>query len=225
MQLTPAELWATMGLIAKGVVITLIILSIWSLAVGVERFIYYSIVKKQSKELAPKLARLLKEEKVDEAITLSTRSKFRRSHLGKVVSAGLQEYQHQSELGVSIEARIEASQRAIERATVKVNKELKRGLNALATIASTSPFIGLFGTVFGIINAFHSMAITGAGGIGTVAAGIAEALVTTGTGIFVAVPAVWFYNFYLSQVDILTAEMANAGSEIIDYFSREMKEA
>lgn len=224
MQLTPAELWASMGLLAKGVFVTLIVLSIWTLAVGIERIIYYSIVKKQSKALAPKLAKLLKEEKIDEAIALATRNNFRRSHLGKVVAAALQEYQHQTELGVPVEARLEAAQRAIERAVTKVNKELKRGLNALATIGSTAPFIGLFGTVFGIINAFHSMAITGAGGIGTVAAGIAEALVTTGAGIFVAIPAVWFYNFHLAQVEVLTAEMANAGSEIIDYFSREIKE-
>ncbi len=212
-----------MGLIAKGVFLTLIILSIWSLAVGVERFIYYSAVKKQSKKLAPKLTNLLKEGKLDEAIALATNKNFRKSHLGKVVAAALQEYQHQAELGVPLEKRLESTQRAIERATVKVNKELKRGLNALATIGSTSPFIGLFGTVFGIINAFHSMAVTGAGGIGTVAAGIAEALITTGTGIFVAIPAVWFYNFYLAQVEILTAEMSNAGSELIDFFSKEIE--
>ncbi len=223
MQFTLTELWASMGLIAKGVFITLVILSIWSLAVGIERFIYYSSVKKQSKKLAPKLTNLLKEGKLDEAIALATNRNFRRSHLGKVVAAALQEYQHQAELGVPLDKRLESTQRAIERATVKVNKELKRGLNALATIGSTAPFIGLFGTVFGIINAFHSMAVTGAGGIGTVAAGIAEALITTGTGIFVAIPAVWFYNFYLAQVEILTAEMSNAGSEIIDFFSKEIE--
>ncbi len=223
MQFTLTELWASMGLIAKGVFITLVILSIWTLAVGIERFLYYSSVKKQSKKLAPKLTNLLKEGKLDEAIALATNRNFRKSHLGKVVAAALQEYQHQAELGVPLEKRLESTQRAIERATVKVNKELKRGLNALATIGSTAPFIGLFGTVFGIINAFHSMAVTGAGGIGTVAAGIAEALITTGTGIFVAIPAVWFYNFYLAQVEILTAEMSNAGSEIIDFFSKEIE--
>ncbi len=223
MQFTLTELWASMGLIAKGVFLTLVILSIWTVAVGVERFIYYSAVKKQSKKLAPKLTNLLKEGKLDEAIALATNKNFRKSHLGKVVAAALQEYQHQAELGVPLEKRLESTQRAIERATVKVNKELKRGLNALATIGSTAPFIGLFGTVFGIINAFHSMAVTGAGGIGTVAAGIAEALITTGTGIFVAIPAVWFYNFYLAQVEILTAEMSNAGSEIIDFFSKEIE--
>ncbi len=219
MQFTLTELWSSMGLIAKGVFISLVILSIWTLAVGIERFLYYSSVKKQSKKLAPKLTNLLKEGKLDEAIALATNKNFRKSHLGKVVAAALQEYQHQAELGVPMEKRLASTQRAIERATVKVNKELKRGLNALATIGSTAPFIGLFGTVFGIINAFHSMAVTGAGGIGTVAAGIAEALITTGTGIFVAIPAVWFYNFYLAQVEVLTAEMSNAGSEIIDFFS------
>ncbi len=218
------ELWNSMGYIAKGVAITLLTLSVWSLATGIERFIYYNKIKKQSKILAPKLAKLLKEGKIDEAITLATSKQFRLSHLGKVVAAGLQEYKHQEEMGASPEQRIEAAQRAIERATVQVNKELKRGLNALATIGSTSPFIGLFGTVFGIINAFRGMAVTGSGGIGAVAAGIAEALITTGLGIGIAVPAVWFYNFYIAKVDIFTAEMANAGSELIDFFGRQQGE-
>lgn len=218
------ELWHSMGYIAKGVAIILLSLSVWSLALGVERFLYYNKIKKQSKILAPKLAKLLKEGKLEEAISLATSKQFRLSHLGKVVAAGLQEYQNQEEMGANHEQRIEAARRAIERATVQVNKELKRGLNALATIGSTSPFIGLFGTVFGIINAFRGMAVTGSGGIGAVAAGIAEALITTGLGIGIAVPAVWFYNFYIAKVDVFTAEMANAGSELIDYFGRQQGE-
>ncbi len=218
------ELWHSMGYIAKGVAIILLSLSVWSLALGVERFLYYNKIKKQSKILAPKLAKLLKEGKLEEAISLATSKQFRLSHLGKVVAAGLQEYQNQEEMGANPDQRIEAAKRAIERATVQVNKELKRGLNALATIGSTSPFIGLFGTVFGIINAFRGMAVTGSGGIGAVAAGIAEALITTGLGIGIAVPAVWFYNFYIAKVDVFTAEMANAGSELIDYFGRQQGE-
>jgi biopolymer transport protein ExbB/biopolymer transport protein TolQ len=96
--------------------------------------------------------------------------------------------------------------------------EFRRGLNGLATIGSTGPFVGLFGTVFGVITAFQGMATAGSAGIGAVAAGIAEALITTGFGILVAVIAVMFFNFLLNKVDIFTGEMANASSELIDHY-------
>jgi biopolymer transport protein ExbB/biopolymer transport protein TolQ len=91
-------------------------------------------------------------------------------------------------------------------------------MTILATVGATAPFVGLFGTVFGIINAFQGMAATGSGGIGAVAAGIAEALVTTGTGIGVAIPAVWFFNLFTARIEIFTNEMGNAASELIDFF-------
>jgi len=113
---------------------------------------------------------------------------------------------------------IEAARRAIERATLMTTADFKRGLGGLATIGATAPFIGLFGTVVGIINAFRGMAITGSGGLGAVSAGIAEALVTTAVGLFVAIPAVWLYNYFLNQVERFQVEMANSSSELIDFF-------
>jgi biopolymer transport protein ExbB/biopolymer transport protein TolQ len=95
---------------------------------------------------------------------------------------------------------------------------MKKGLSTLATIGATAPFVGLFGTVVGIINAFKGMATTGSGGIGAVAGGIAEALVTTAFGLFVAIPAVWFYNYFQNKTDLLDIEMANASSELVDHF-------
>ncbi len=91
---------------------------------------------------------------------------------------------------------VEAASRAIERATLLTTSDFKKGIGSLATIATTAPFIGLFGTVIGIINAFRGMALTGSGGIGAVSAGIAEALVTTALGLFVAIPAAWMFNFF-----------------------------
>ena len=96
--------------------------------------------------------------------------------------------------------------------------DFKRGLGGLATIGATAPFIGLFGTVVGIINAFRGMAITGSGGLGAVSAGIAEALVTTALGLFVAIPAVWLYNYFLNRVERFQIEMANSSSELVDFF-------
>ena len=113
---------------------------------------------------------------------------------------------------------IEASKRALERASAIVHAELKRGVSGLATIGSTAPFVGLFGTVVGIIHAFQGIAAQKSPGIGAVSAGIAEALVTTAIGLFVAVPAVWVYNYFTSKVEAFDVEMDNSSSELIDYF-------
>jgi len=96
--------------------------------------------------------------------------------------------------------------------------DMKKSLSGLATIGATAPFVGLFGTVVGIINAFRGMALTGSGGIGAVSAGIAEALITTALGLLVAIPAVWMYNYFMNKIDRFQVEMSNIASELIDYF-------
>ena len=102
--------------------------------------------------------------------------------------------------------------------TLMTTAEFKKGLGNLATISTTAPFVGLFGTVAGIIHAFQGMALTGSGGLGAVSAGIAEALVTTAFGLFVAIPAVWLYNYFLNKVDRFQVEMSNSSSQLIDFF-------
>ena len=121
---------------------------------------------------------------------------------------------------VDTETGCRAIVRAIEREALITASDFKKGVGALATIATTAPFIGLFGTVIGIINAFRGMAQSGAGGLGSVSAGIAEALVTTALGLFVAIPAVWLYNYFLNKIDRFQVEMSNSASELIDYFMK-----
>jgi biopolymer transport protein ExbB/biopolymer transport protein TolQ len=193
-------------------------MSVYAIAVGIERLLVYSKAKKQSNILLRLISKLWQEGKIDEYIKLSSDKKFKNSHLAKVLVAGLGELQFQEESKAPYAEIVESAKRAIERSTIKSVAEFKRGLNGLATIGSTSPFVGLFGTVFGIITAFNDMAVSGSGGIGTVAAGISEALVTTGAGIGVAVIAVWFFNLLLNKVEVFTGEMANASSELIDHF-------
>jgi biopolymer transport protein ExbB/biopolymer transport protein TolQ len=138
-----------------------------------------------------------------------------------VLLAGLNEYEYQKESGgVSRDDMMEAAHRAIERATALNLTDLKRGLSGLATVGATAPFVGLFGTVAGIINAFRGMALTGSGGIGAVSAGIAEALVATAFGLFVAIPAVWAFNYLTTRVEGFTVEMDNSASELIDYMAK-----
>lgn len=209
-------MWHTMGWPAKAVVIVLFIMSAWSIAVMIDRYIVYQAARKQSRLFAPAVAGALKEGKLDEAIAISEQNK--RSHLAKVVSAGLQEFQaHQASADISGE-EIEASKRALERASAIVHAELKRGLTALATVGATAPFVGLFGTVLGIIDAFVGISSSHMTGIGAVAGGIAEALVTTAIGLLVAIPAVWLYNYFSGKLEAFDVEMDNSSSELIDYF-------
>jgi biopolymer transport protein ExbB/biopolymer transport protein TolQ len=118
----------------------------------------------------------------------------------------------------SREELLDTVRRSIQRATALTANDLKKGVSALATIGATAPFVGLLGTVVGVINAFTGIASTGSGGIGAVSAGIAEALVETALGLLVAIPAVWFYNYLTGRIEYFNVEMDNSSSELVDYF-------
>jgi biopolymer transport protein ExbB/biopolymer transport protein TolQ len=210
------SMWKQMGLPARLVVITLFIMSAYSIGVMIDRFMAYSAARKQSRAFSPAVAGALREGKLDEAVKIADR--FKKSHLAKVVVAGLQEFQaHQISPDIPGE-EIEASKRALDRASAIVHAELKRGISGLATIGSSAPFVGLFGTVLGIINAFKGISTEKSTGLGAVAGGISEALVTTALGLLVAIPAVWMYNYYTSKVESFDVEMENSSSELVDYF-------
>ena len=134
--------------------------------------------------------------------------------------AGLQEYQFQQESGANLsrEDLVDTVRRAIQRASALTANDLKKGVAALATIGATAPFVGLLGTVVGIITAFQGIAATGSGGLGAVSAGISEALVETALGLVVAIPAVWFYNYLTGRIEYFNVEMDNSSSELLDYF-------
>ena len=212
-----------MGWLARFVVIVLFIMSAWSIGVMIDRFLAYSAARTQSRQFAPAVAGALREGKLDEAIKIADR--FPKSHLAKVVVAGLQEFKAH---GVSPDLsgeQVEASRRALERSEAIVHAELKRGVSSLATIGSTGPFVGLFGTVVGIINAFKGISTEKSTGLGAVAGGISEALVTTAVGLFVAIPAVWMYNYFSGRIEAFDVEMGNSSSELLDYFLKRTQKA
>jgi biopolymer transport protein ExbB/TolQ len=212
-------MWQSMNWVAKGVVIVLAIMSVWSLTIAIERLYRFQMAKKESLRLAREITPMLKQHKLEEAINFANKKDFRHSHLARVLSAGLTEFQYQSSEQLPPDFDIVASgQRAIERETLMTTAEMKKGLGNLATISTTAPFVGLFGTVAGIIHAFQGMALSGSGGLGAVSAGIAEALVTTAFGLFVAIPAVWLYNYFLQKVERFQVEMSNSSSQLTDYF-------
>jgi biopolymer transport protein ExbB/biopolymer transport protein TolQ len=212
----PLSLWKQMGILAKIVVIVLFLMSGWSIGIMIDRALAFSAARSQSRAFAPAVAGALRDGKIDEAIKVADRNK--KSHLAKVVAAGLQEFRAHGESTELPGEELEASRRALERAEAIVHAELKRGLSGLATIGSTAPFVGLFGTVVGILNAFKGISNAKATGLAAVAGGISEALVTTAIGLFVAIPAVWMFNYFTGRVEAFDVEMDNSSSELIDYF-------
>ena len=217
------SMWAQMGVPAKIVVLILFVMSAWSIGVMIDRVLAYRAARKQSRQFAPAVAGALREGKLEEAIKIADR--YKKSHLAKVVVAGLQEFKaHQDTTEIPGE-EIESSKRALDRAESIVHAELKRGVTALATIGSSAPFVGLFGTVVGIINAFKGISTEKSTGLGAVAGGISEALVATALGLFVAIPAVWAFNYFTTKLETFDVEMGNSSSELIDYFLKRSQQA
>ena len=214
------KMWGDMGLVARAIAFILVIMSMISFGVAIERIYTFTQARKQSKLYAPQVAKHLKDGRLKDAIAISSSKTYRYSHLAKVVLAGLQEYQLQQESGANLsrEDLVDTVRRAIQRASALTANDLKKGVSALATIGATAPFVGLLGTVVGIITAFQGIAATGSGGLGAVSAGISEALVETALGLVVAIPAVWFYNYLTGRIEYFNVEMDNSSSELLDYF-------
>jgi len=220
MDMSLTALFNSMSWAAKAVVITMFIMSIYSIWVMVERFITFQQAKNQSLKLLGALSNVLTRGDYQQAIDIT--KKYKQSHLAKVISAGLLEFEavRRDKKTSDPEIAIEASRQGMDRTAMITIAELKENLGVLATIGATAPFVGLFGTVIGIIHAFEKMATSG-GGIASVSAGIAEALITTAFGLFVAIPAVWAYNYFQNRIDRFTVEMSNSGSEMAIYFLKE----
>lgn len=220
MNFTVMGLWNEMGVVARGVVIVLVAMSMYSLAIAVERFLTFRRARAASAEFVRALAGILgRPGSLSAARGMEER--FPGSPVARVAGAGVAEldkaFDAAGDAVVNYDI-VDAVIRAMERIRERELANLKRGLPLLATVSSSAPFVGLFGTVGGIITAFQKLAdpAKGGGGIGTVSAGIAEALVTTAVGLGVAITAVWFYNFFNARVDELTVDMDEMASEVAD---------
>jgi biopolymer transport protein ExbB/TolQ len=230
MQISLVDLWNSMGYLAKGVVFMLVIMSIWSLWVAIDKLIMFNRSKKQSIKFAEAFTQEIDKHSIQkQALDLTQDKRYRRSHVAKITNAALQEFlrmkdQAAKASGVNNQPDpeatagvIERAQHAMERSAILIINDFKNGLSALATIGATAPFVGLFGTVVGIINAFQAIKAGGAGAIGEVSGGIAEALITTAFGLFVAIPAVWLYNYFTGRVERIQMELGNVSSDLLDY--------
>src|SRR5712691_7025534 len=211
------ELWQSMGLFAKSIVVVMLIMSLWYWTITFTKWWYLRKSQKQTAKFAPEFSRFLQEEQLDGAIALAEKNKI--SHVARVLGEALAEVKPLLRDRATITAAdINSAERAVERQMLIVLAEFKRGLGVLGTVGSTAPFVGLLGTTMGIVNAFVGMAAQGAsGGLAGISAGIAEALITTAFGLMVAIPAVWAYNYFTTKIENLTVEMTYTSKELIDY--------
>ena len=216
MQLSLLDLWNDAGNFARGIIIILAIMSILSLTVAGAKWWRFRKSMRETRKFAPEFARFLQEEQLDKAIALAEKQKT--SHVARVLGEALVEIKPLlSDRSAITSADINSAERAVDRQMLILQSELKRGMGMLATVGSTAPFVGLLGTTMGIVNSFTGMAQSGSGGLAAVSAGISEALITTAFGLAVAIPAVWFYNYFQTRMEHLAVEMTYTSKELIDF--------
>jgi len=216
MNMSLVQMFIEAGWVAKGVIAALLIMSIYSIAVMIDKWRSFRAARAESMLFLPLFVRALKDNNF--AGALDAARKHNKSHLAKVVAAGLIEYDNDKLEIKDAHDMVGAIGRALDRAVSLTSAEMKKGTGGLATIGSTAPFVGLFGTVVGIINAFTGIALSGSGGLAAVSQGIAEALITTAFGIFVAVPAVMAFNYFTTRLERFQIEMSNSSAELMDFF-------
>jgi biopolymer transport protein ExbB/TolQ len=212
--MTLTELIGNVGLFGGAVMCVLALLSLISVGVIIDKHRRFRSASRQSQEFKPVFGKFLHGGQVKELINAV--QSHQNSHVAQVVSAGIHEYDGVRKTGGDPVASLELVTSALEDAKAETLIQMKGGLGFLATIGSTAPFIGLFGTVVGIINAFRGIAATGSGGMAAVSGGIAEALVATGLGIFVAIPAVVAFNHFTGKLENFQVEMNRASSQLVN---------
>jgi biopolymer transport protein ExbB/biopolymer transport protein TolQ len=211
-------LWNSMGIFARVISIIMAIMSIASVVVTAERIVVFRKSRRDSRSFAEKMGAILA--KGDLNTAAGTNLGKNVGHLGRVIGAGLMAYRLSP--ASNRDLAVESVARALERQGQREVQAFKRGLGVLATVGSTAPFVGLLGTVMGIVTAFELMSKSGAGGLGTVSAGIAEALVTTAFGLLTAIPAVMAYNFLQGWVDARAVDISESSNEFLDVVAKQL---
>lgn len=218
MDFTPDQMWASMGIMARIVTGVLLAMAVAGLGVFLERIFVLARSGIRSRRFAQASAAALDGGRLDEVLGLCGR--YRGSHLAELVAAGLSAFrrgaaaaEQTAEQGLD---RLELTQRVMQRKGEALAADIRRGFPVLASVGSVAPFVGLLGTVVGIIDAFEGIARTGSGGLGSVSAGIAEALVVTALGLAVAIPAVLAFNFLSTRADRLDLALGHAAEELLE---------
>ena len=208
------ELLRHVGIFGGAVIFCLALLSVFSVGMIIEKHRRFASASGQSEKFKAEFKKFLHGGDVQNLIEAA--GQHQNSHVAQVVSAGIAEYDAVNQNGGDPTASLDLVTSALRDSISETLIQLKRGLGFLATIGSTAPFVGLFGTVVGIINAFRSIAATGSGGMSVVSGGIAEALVSTALGIFVAIPAVVAFNHFTGKMETFHVEMNRASSQLVN---------
>jgi biopolymer transport protein ExbB/TolQ len=215
----PMGIWQCLGLSTRIVFLILLIMSICSIVIVVERYLTFSAARNQSREFAPKIVASLKRQNIDVAISLSDR--YKKSHLAVVVKAGLQSFRDDQLSSDISGAELDASERALQRATAIKLVDFKRWLSGLAIIGSTAPLVGLFGNALGVIDVFARLVAPVSVGVAVLAEGIAVALLNTAAGLAVGIPVVWLFKYFTNQVNNFAVEMDDASAELTSFFIKQ----
>lgn len=215
MEMDLVHIWETMSLMAKLVAVALFGMGLASLAISVERWFVLQKAFQSSAKFADKARSLLEDGDLETLDDLTRGKEFERTPLSRLVRFGLDAFR--SNRGGEDVPPVEMARRELGRRLEALGLEARRGMGFLASTGSTAPFIGLFGTVIGIINAFQGIAAAGGGGLAVVSAGIAEALIVTALGLIVAIIAVLIFNYLTARFDKLDMSMQHAANELIDY--------
>jgi biopolymer transport protein ExbB/TolQ len=217
MELSLVEIWQSMGLLARLVAIALVAMGFASVVVSFERLLVMRRAQQVSARFAAKARPLLEARDLDTLLDLTGGAEFRGAPLPRLIRFGLESFNAAQDRGDDAAASSEMARRELNRRLEQLGAESRRGMGILASTGSTAPFIGLFGTVIGIITAFQGIASAGGGGIGAVSAGIAEALIVTAIGLAVAIAAVLVFNYLTARFDKFDMMMQHAAGELVDH--------
>jgi biopolymer transport protein ExbB/TolQ len=208
------ELLGHVGIFGGAVMVCLALLSVFSVGMIIDKHRRFRSASRQSEKFKHEFKKFLHGGDVQNLIEAA--QPYQSSYVAQVVLAGITEYDGVRQSGGDPVASLELVTSALRDSMSETLIQLRQGLGFLATIGSTAPFIGLFGTVVGIINAFRSIAATGSGGMSVVSGGIAEALVSTALGIFVAIPAVVAFNHFTGKIETFHVQMNRASSQLVN---------
>lgn len=209
-------LWQTVGPIAQCIVVVLIMMSLASIYIAAERWFTFYRMAKQSHHFAIVVADLLRDQRFQEAIDRAEEKTFQYSYLARLISMGLREFEGLRSRSTRMDPSV-MIQRALERAMYAEALGMRKGMAILSTISATAPFVGLFGTISGIIRAFRSMSTTDVIGLAPIFGGIADALITTALGVLVSIPAMWAFYYLVDRIESFEIQMNNSAAEIVDY--------
>ena len=215
MDIDIVEMWHVMNPIVKTVVIVLTIQGVWGVTITVDRLLMLFMSKRRSKQFAHEVSGPMEAGDAIGAMKVAEEAK-KKSHLARFIYEGIKTFEDNLALGMSRDRAAQFTQRNLERTGENLSTDLNKGLSVLATSGSTAPFIGLLGTVFGILGAFKVIGQEGGGGLSTIGPLIGEALYITGYGLMVAIPSVMLFNWLSGLISKYEAGLANAGSELVD---------